>query len=124
MTSEDPLSSLRVVFMGTSLLAMGTLGFYHLPGMIAPDAPGSREINAFYCATVTLTTCVEMCCVDDHDDFMLCARRLSHDTVFSNDSFVQQGGVSTSGSYIHVLYSRCNGSHMPLSNVGVFYTCT
>jgi hypothetical protein len=50
------LSSQRVVMLGASILTIGTLGFYYMPGMILDGAAGSRLVNAFYCATMTLTT--------------------------------------------------------------------
>jgi hypothetical protein len=42
--------------LGASLLTIGTLGFYCIPGMILDGAAGSHLVNAFYCAAMTLTT--------------------------------------------------------------------
>jgi hypothetical protein len=46
----------RVLLLGLSLLTVGTVGFYKIPGLLSDQAPGSRWVNAFYCAAVTLTT--------------------------------------------------------------------
>jgi hypothetical protein len=54
--NEGKLSSQRVLMLGASLLAIGTLGFYYIPGMILEGAAGSHLVNAFYCAAITLTT--------------------------------------------------------------------
>ena len=51
-----PVSPLRVTVLGIVLLSIGTIGFYHLPGMISNDAKGSRLVNAIYCTIITLTT--------------------------------------------------------------------
>ena len=58
-----PLSTERVFLLGASLLLVGTLGFYYLPGMIVLDEESkndhlsrSRLVDAFYCAAITLTT--------------------------------------------------------------------
>jgi hypothetical protein len=50
------LSPVRILLLGASLLGIGALGFYNLPGMIVEGAKGSRAVNAIYCATITLTT--------------------------------------------------------------------
>jgi len=50
------LSSLRVVMLGTFLLLIAMIGFYFIPGMIVEEAGGSRLVNSFYCAVMTLTT--------------------------------------------------------------------
>eukprot|EP00531_Pseudo-nitzschia_arenysensis_P013252 CAMPEP_0116156346 /NCGR_PEP_ID=MMETSP0329-20121206/22784_1 /TAXON_ID=697910 /ORGANISM="Pseudo-nitzschia arenysensis, Strain B593" /LENGTH=195 /DNA_ID=CAMNT_0003653425 /DNA_START=16 /DNA_END=600 /DNA_ORIENTATION=+ len=50
------LSPVRVAVVGTSLIVLGMIGFYTIPGLIAPDAGGSPLVNAFYCAVMTLTT--------------------------------------------------------------------
>ena len=52
------LSTVRVLLVGAALLSIGTTGFYHLPGMIkgGGDDGSNRLVNAFYCATMTLTT--------------------------------------------------------------------
>lgn len=55
---KQELSPLRVLVLGASLLGVGAMGFYNLPGMIAKDAEGSRAVNAVYCAAITLTTYV------------------------------------------------------------------
>jgi hypothetical protein len=52
----DSLSSERVMMLGAGLLAVGTLGFYFIPGMIVDGAPGTRLVNAVYCSAITLTT--------------------------------------------------------------------
>lgn len=54
----EQLSTARVLLVGAALLAMGTIGFYYIPGMIKKDVdfPGNHLINAFYCAAITLTT--------------------------------------------------------------------
>ena len=48
----------RVLMLGILLLTVGTLGFYYIPGMIVrEDAPHRHHgIDAFYCASITLTT--------------------------------------------------------------------
>jgi len=38
----------RLFLLGSSLLAIGTAGFYYLPGMIEADAGGGRLVNSFY----------------------------------------------------------------------------
>lgn len=48
----------RVFMLGVMLMGITSMGFYSIEGMIADDAGGSREVNAFYCAAVTLTTWV------------------------------------------------------------------
>jgi hypothetical protein len=53
VTKIDPI---RVFALGSIVLAIGTLGFYHLPGMMSETAEGDRAVNAFYCAAITLTT--------------------------------------------------------------------
>jgi len=53
--SQD-LSPFRVVFVGTTLIVLGMVGFYTIPGLIAPDAGGNPFVNAFYCSVMTLTT--------------------------------------------------------------------
>lgn len=52
------LSTSRLLTVAASLLVIGTLGFYHLDGMIVDDAEGDRWVNAFYCCVMTLTTWV------------------------------------------------------------------
>jgi hypothetical protein len=54
----DLISPLRVAILGLMLLSTGAAGFYHLPGMIANDAKGSRLVNSIYCSAITLTTYV------------------------------------------------------------------
>jgi hypothetical protein len=54
----DVISPLRVAILGLMLLSTGAAGFYHLPGMIANDAKGSRLVNSIYCSAITLTTYV------------------------------------------------------------------
>lgn len=58
MEEKQVLSPVRVriLLLGVSLLGIGALGFYNLPGMIVEGARGSRAVNAVYCATITLTT--------------------------------------------------------------------
>jgi hypothetical protein len=50
------LSSERVATLAIGIVTAGALGFYHLPGMISEDAPGSRVVNSIYCSCITLTT--------------------------------------------------------------------
>jgi hypothetical protein len=50
------LSSSRLLAVAAALLGIGTLGFYHIDGMIVDDAKGDRWVNAFYCSVITLTT--------------------------------------------------------------------
>ena len=50
------LSPYRLMAVESMLLAMGTIGFHYIEGMIADDAGGSPWINAFYCSAITLTT--------------------------------------------------------------------
>ncbi|KAL7537575.1 hypothetical protein ACHAWF_005820 [Thalassiosira exigua] len=50
------LSSHRLLAVATGLLAVGTIGFHCIDGMIAKDAGGTHWINAFYCSAITLTT--------------------------------------------------------------------
>ena len=54
----ENLSTARVLLVGAALLTVGTLGFYYIPGLIQKDmdSPGNHLINAFYCASITLTT--------------------------------------------------------------------
>uniref|UniRef100_A0A6S8JS36 Potassium channel domain-containing protein n=1 Tax=Amphora coffeiformis TaxID=265554 RepID=A0A6S8JS36_9STRA len=67
----EDLSTARVLLMGAALLAVGTFGFYYIPGlMITPpnkdvvDSTNGNHhhhhhhhlIHAFYCASITLTT--------------------------------------------------------------------
>lgn len=56
MEEKQVLSPVRILLLGVSLLGIGALGFYNLPGMIVEGARGSRAVNAVYCATITLTT--------------------------------------------------------------------
>lgn len=57
MVDKD-ISKARVALIGSMLVAMGTCGFYYLPGMLVEDAKGSRIVNSIYCSTITLTTYV------------------------------------------------------------------
>mmetsp|Transcript_29207 Transcript_29207/g.42373 ORF Transcript_29207/g.42373 Transcript_29207/m.42373 type:complete len:200 (-) Transcript_29207:415-1014(-) len=50
------LAGNRLLIIGLSLIAAGTLGFHQIPGMIAEDAGGNHWINAVYCSVMTLTT--------------------------------------------------------------------
>jgi hypothetical protein len=50
------LDTSRMLGLGLGLVLAGAAGFRELPGMIAADAPGDANINALYCATITLTT--------------------------------------------------------------------
>ncbi|EEC50899.1 predicted protein [Phaeodactylum tricornutum CCAP 1055/1] len=57
--SEDPprfLSPWRILFLGVSLLAMGTFAFLRIPGLMVDNAKGDPLVNAFYCSVITLTT--------------------------------------------------------------------
>jgi len=38
----------RLFLLGSALLAIGTAGFYNIPGMISADAEGSLLINSIY----------------------------------------------------------------------------
>eukprot|EP00536_Pseudo-nitzschia_multiseries_P003632 jgi/Psemu1/186270/e_gw1.57.106.1 len=42
--------------MLSSKVALGMVGFYNIPGLIATDAGGNALVNAFYCSVMTLTT--------------------------------------------------------------------
>ena len=44
------------VLATTCILAVGTLGFYHIEGMMVDDDKGDRLVKAFYCCVMTLTT--------------------------------------------------------------------
>ena len=44
----------RLFLLGSSLIAIGTAGFYYLPGMIEADAAGSRLINSIYVSDVSM----------------------------------------------------------------------
>uniref|UniRef100_A0A7S2IBQ3 Potassium channel domain-containing protein n=1 Tax=Helicotheca tamesis TaxID=374047 RepID=A0A7S2IBQ3_9STRA len=46
----------RLLLMGISLIAAGTIGFHQIPGMIDEDAGGNHLINSIYCSVMTLTT--------------------------------------------------------------------
>ena len=46
----------RVFAMGAVLIFVASMGFFFIDGMIDTNAPGSKMVNAFYCAVVTLTT--------------------------------------------------------------------
>lgn len=56
------LATERVFILGAALLAVGTLGFYYIPGMVVlPEVEDEKRarhhlIDSFYCATMTLTT--------------------------------------------------------------------
>ncbi|KAG7353803.1 ion channel [Nitzschia inconspicua] len=68
--SVDPtmdLSSTRIILTGLSLVGIGMLGFYYIPGLMVADVDvaadddepsknGDRWINAFYCSAISLTT--------------------------------------------------------------------
>jgi Ion channel len=62
--SKMLLSSSRIIMMGMSLVGIGMLGFYYIPGLMAapaeddndPTKGGDRWVNAFYCSVITLTT--------------------------------------------------------------------
>ena len=54
--TEMSLDTSKMLALGLGLVALGAAGFRELPGMIADDAPGDKNINALYCATITLTT--------------------------------------------------------------------
>jgi hypothetical protein len=59
VADEEPttvVSAVRLFAMGGLLLAVGTTGFFYLPGMMKEDAKGSRVVNAFYCTVMSLTT--------------------------------------------------------------------
>ena len=62
---EDGLvsSTFRVMLVGACLLGTGTLAFHQIPGLLPHNQENGddgedvdRWINAFYCATMTLTT--------------------------------------------------------------------
>ncbi|KAI2495857.1 ion channel [Fragilaria crotonensis] len=42
--------------MGAALVFAASLGFYFIDDMIETNASGSKLVNAFYCAVITLTT--------------------------------------------------------------------
>jgi hypothetical protein len=49
----------RLFLLGSSLIAIGTAGFYYLPGMIEADAAGSRLINSIYVSDIAISrTCI------------------------------------------------------------------
>ena len=54
------LSTVRVLLVGLAILSIGTIAFFHIPGMISKDIEdgGNHLVNSFYCATMTLTTWV------------------------------------------------------------------
>lgn len=52
------ISPIRVILLGATLLMIGTMGFYSIPGMISDEAEGTPIVNAFYCASITLMTYV------------------------------------------------------------------
>jgi hypothetical protein len=54
--SPPKLSSSRVALVGLGLIALGMIGFYFIPGLIASDAKGHPIVNAFYCSVISLTT--------------------------------------------------------------------
>ena len=59
-TSESELSKTLTLVVGLTLLGATTAVYYtdgH--GLIDDDAKGSKLINAFYCAAMTLTTYVK-----------------------------------------------------------------
>jgi len=43
----------RLFLLGSCLIAIGTAGFYYLPGMIEADAAGSRLINSIYVSDIS-----------------------------------------------------------------------
>lgn len=55
-TVSPGVSPDRVLVMGIALLFVASLGFYAIEGLIDKDATGRMEVNAFYCAVMTLTT--------------------------------------------------------------------
>jgi hypothetical protein len=58
-TGDHDLSTTRIIIVGITLLTIATAGFYidgH--GLISDNAKGSKIVNAFYCAVMTLTTYV------------------------------------------------------------------
>ena len=51
----------RLFLLGSSLLAIGTAGFFYLPGMIEADAGGSRLVNSIYVSNASTSmqrTCI------------------------------------------------------------------
>lgn len=52
----ENLSSIKVSLLGIALLAVTTVGFYNIPGMMDEKASGSRLVNALFCSVMTLTT--------------------------------------------------------------------
>lgn len=55
-TADMSLDTSKMLGLGLGLIAVGAAGFRELPGMLADDAPGDPNINALYCAVITLTT--------------------------------------------------------------------
>lgn len=61
-TQQQQLSTVRLLLLGSTLVTIGTMGFYYLPGMLKEedeaddDKSGSRLVNAFYCAVMSLAT--------------------------------------------------------------------
>jgi hypothetical protein len=53
---EPVLSPDRVMLLGAGIIGFGMVGFYSIPGLIKEEAAGSRLVNSFYCAVMTLTT--------------------------------------------------------------------
>ena len=51
-----PIDTTKMLGLGLGLVAVAAYGFRELPGMIADGAPGDKNINALYCATITLAT--------------------------------------------------------------------
>ncbi len=55
-TVNQGVSPDRVFAMGAALVFVASLGFYFIDDRIDPSASGSKQVNAFYCAVITLTT--------------------------------------------------------------------
>ena len=55
-TPTMSLDTTKMLGLGLGIVAVAAFGFRELPGMIADDAEGDKNINALYCATITLAT--------------------------------------------------------------------
>jgi hypothetical protein len=55
-TVNQGVSPDRVFALGAALVFAASLGFYFIDDMIDRNASGSKLVNAFYCAVITLTT--------------------------------------------------------------------
>ena len=57
-TVATNISTSRLLAAVTTVIAIGTVGFNFIDGMIVEDAGGNHLIDAFYCSVITLTTWV------------------------------------------------------------------